>query len=62
MAGRLVAPRPPFLDFLCLPTFVYLAFSTGIRAPDFLDPAPFARMIWRISDAAQLVFFAFFTS
>jgi hypothetical protein len=61
-AGRLIAPRPRFLYFLRLPTFVYSAFSTGIRAPDFLDLALLARMVWQIGHATQLVFFAFFAS
>jgi hypothetical protein len=61
-AGRPVAPRPPFLRLLGLPTFVDPAFLTGIRAPEFLFPAPFARVVWRISFAPELVLLAFLAS
>jgi hypothetical protein len=36
-------------------------FVTGIHASNFLVPAPFARLVWWISNAAQLMLFAFFT-
>jgi hypothetical protein len=62
MAGCPIAPRPPFLRLLGLPTFVDPAFLTGIHAPEFLFPTPSAQVVWQISFAPELVFLAFLAS